>query len=142
MSTVIDTPDGIAFYRAAARLAALDAEMRSGQPVKRGQTPYSIIKQVYGFRGNREAVRAQLDEYIQSTLDIRRWSEARGLRAQSIATEAINRAEEEGAGERLQQVADSNVQALFDGAAITEQEGNDACQLIFTEVVRQHAGGK
>ena len=46
------------------------------------------------------------------------------------------------AGPRLQQVADSNVQAFFDSGSITEQEGNDACLLIFTEVVRQHAGGQ
>ncbi len=128
--TVIDTPEGIAFFKAAARKGALQL----GKP-----GVLAIVKQVYGFTGSGPAVLGMLTEYVEGTLEVREWSPKRAKRAQDIAQVAIAFAEEAGAGSHLQQFADHDVQSLFQQGAITEQEGNDACLLIFVEVVRQHA---
>ena len=71
---MIDTPDGIAFAKAAARRGALSLEIETGLR-KRGQTAYSIVKEVYGFRGSRESVLADLTEYIDAELRLRKLSE-------------------------------------------------------------------
>lgn len=129
---IIDTPDGIAFARAAARLGALKTKQRG---------VFTTVKDVYGFTGGVKQVTQMLQDYIDETLRIRHWEPAYAERIQGIAQEAIRRVEEEqGPTPRLQQYADGNVQAAFDAGDITEQQGNDACALIFTEVVRQHAG--
>jgi len=68
--TMIDTPDGIAFAKAAARAGALSLEIKTGLK-KRGQTAYSIVKEVYGFRGSRESVLADINEYVEAELRLR-----------------------------------------------------------------------
>lgn len=131
---IIDTPDGIAFFRATARLGALKLGRRG---------VLAIVKQVYGFTGTAANVASMLQEYVDGVLEVRAWAPERGKRAQEIAQEAIRRVEEEhGATPRLQQLADANVQAAFDAGTITEQEGNDACLLLYVEVVRQRAGSR
>lgn len=75
MSIVINTPEGIAFAQAAARKGLLEAEIHNGDDygkTKRGQTAYSIVKQVYGFRGSRQSVLEDLTEYIEATLRLRK----------------------------------------------------------------------
>jgi hypothetical protein len=130
-SIIIDTPDGIAFLRALSRRGAL----KLGQP-----GVLAIVRDVYGLPGNKREVLAMLDEYIEGTLEVRGWDEARALKAQETAQEAMRRAEEEhGNDPRLKDIADSNVQAFFEAGSITEQEGNDACLLLFVEVIRQRA---
>jgi len=51
MSTVIDTPDGIAFYRLAALKGALDLQTK-GMKLSRGRSATSIGKAQYGLRRN------------------------------------------------------------------------------------------
>jgi hypothetical protein len=68
--TMIDTPRGMAFVRAAAREAALSLEIRTGLK-RKGRTAYSIVKEVYGFRGSRESVFADLEEYVASELRLK-----------------------------------------------------------------------
>jgi hypothetical protein len=132
MSIVIDTPEGIAFARAAARLGALKLHQRG---------VYTIVKRVYGFTGGVKTVTAMLQEYVDGVLTVRAWEPAYSERIHGIAQEAIRRAEEEhGQDPRLKDIADANVQAFFESGSITEQEGNDACLLLYVEVVRQHAG--
>lgn len=131
VSTVIDTPEGIAFFRALARQGA--ARLKQPGIIK-------TIKTVYGFSGSPATVRAMLDEYIEGTLETRAWDEDRGQRAAAIVTEATRRAEEEYGDQYTKDTIDGNVQALFEGGSITEQEGNDACLLLFVAVVRQYAG--
>lgn len=145
--TMIDTPEGIAFARAAARKGALANEIAfdeifgKGQRHARGQTAYSIVKQVYGFTGSRESVLKELDDYIEGTLTIRAWPPEYQDRIVDIVNEATRRAiEEYGDTLTTKEPIDSNVQAFFESGSITEQEGNDACLLTWVEVVRKFAG--
>ena len=61
-SVVIDTPDGIAFVQLLARRGALRLEIRGMH--RRGRSAYAICKEVYGLKGNRESVLAQLNSMI------------------------------------------------------------------------------
>jgi hypothetical protein len=129
---MIDTPEGISFARAAARLGALKLH----QP-----GVYTIVKRVYGFTGGVKQVTAMLQDYVDGTLTVRQWEGEYAERIRAIAQGALDRAEEERPGDvRNKDHADSVVQERFERGEITEQEGNDACLLIFVEVVRSHAG--
>lgn len=136
MSIIIDTPEGIAFARAAARAGALHMELQGMK--RRGRTVYSIVKQVYGFTGNRQTVSSMLDEYVEGTLQVRSWRPAYFDRIAAIAKEAERRViEEKGRDGVTKDAIDSNVQAFFEAGNISEQEGNDACLLIYITVVKQ-----
>lgn len=67
MTTVIDTPDGIAFAQFCARKHALALEIK-GIRFKTRRTVYSICKSEYGFKGSRESVLEQMDVIIEATL--------------------------------------------------------------------------
>lgn len=73
--TMIDTPDGIAFARACSRKGALSLEIAGMHRSSGRQTAYSIVKEVYGFRGNRKSVLADLTEYIEAELRLRKMTE-------------------------------------------------------------------
>lgn len=68
---IFDTPEGIAFVRACSRKGALELEIAGMTRSGGKQTAYSIIKQVYGFHGNRQSVLEDLTEYIEATLRLR-----------------------------------------------------------------------
>lgn len=132
-SIIIEGKENIAFARAIARLGAL----KLGYP----KGVLAIVKDVYGLRGQTKKVIADLQEYVDGTLAIREWSPEYAERIRAIAQEALDRAEEENPGDPMNKDrADNNVQAAFDAGDITEQEGNDACTLIYVEVVRAKAG--
>ncbi len=57
---------GIEFFQAGARRGALHMEL-SGM-TRRGQSAYSICKQVYGFKGSREKVSAYMDVLVDGLL--------------------------------------------------------------------------
>lgn len=59
---VVDTPEGIAFFQLCARRGALKLEI-SGLG-RRGRSAYSICKEVYNLKGNRESVLKQMDALI------------------------------------------------------------------------------
>jgi len=61
--TVFDTPEGIAFVQLCARRGALRLELKGLK--RRGRTAYSICKEVYGLKGSRERVLAQMTELIE-----------------------------------------------------------------------------
>jgi hypothetical protein len=61
---VIDTPEGIAFFQLCARRGALALEIKGLH--RRGRSAYSICKEVYGLKGSREKVLAQLNEMIEA----------------------------------------------------------------------------
>ena len=71
MSMMFDTPEGVAFVKAAARKGALSLELKGLKRSSGRQTAYSIVKEVYGFRGSRESVLADLTEYIEAELRLR-----------------------------------------------------------------------
>ena len=66
MTTVIDTPDGIAFAQMAALKGALKLEVLGLK--RRGRTAYSIAKERYGLKGSRESVLAQLTQMVEDAL--------------------------------------------------------------------------
>lgn len=154
MSTMIDTPEGIAFFRALARQGAV----KLGKPgiVK-------VLREVYGYPGGPKAVKQMHAEFVEGSLTIREWAPGYGQHIADIVNEATTRAA--GGCEACQRgdpdthaehvakgkaqpavytkdVIDGNIQALFSAGAITEQEGNDACLLLFVEVIRRHAGSR
>lgn len=56
--TALTTPEQIAMYRLATLRSALRLEIAGLS--RRGQTAYSILKQEFGYKGNRERVLAQV----------------------------------------------------------------------------------
>lgn len=75
MTMMFDTPEGIAFVKACSRKGALELELKGMHRSSGRQTAYSIIKEVYGFRGNRQSVLEDLTEYIEATLRLRKLPE-------------------------------------------------------------------
>jgi len=70
MSIMIDTPEGISFLQMCARRGALRLELLGMH--RRGQSAYSICKEVYGLRGSRERVLSQMDTMIEEILQQRK----------------------------------------------------------------------
>ena len=66
MTTVIDTPDGIAFAQMAALKGALKLEVLGLK--RHGRTAYSIAKERYGLKGSRESVLEQLTKMVEDAL--------------------------------------------------------------------------
>lgn len=130
---MIDTPEGIAFFRALAL---------QGRARLRVRGAIADLKRIYGYTGSPASVRQMHDEYVEALVEIRGWSSERGTRAQDIAQEAIRRAEEEHGDTYTKATLDSNVQAFFESGSITEDEGNDACLLIFVAVIDANAARK
>lgn len=63
MTIVIDTPEGIEFARLCALKGALHLETLGMK--RRGRSVYSIVKQELGFKGNKQRVLEQLENYIE-----------------------------------------------------------------------------
>jgi hypothetical protein len=66
---VIDTPEGIAFARMCSLKGALRLETLGMN--RRGRSVYSVVKQEFGFKGNKKKVLAQLEERIEEILKLR-----------------------------------------------------------------------
>ena len=60
---VADTPDKINMFRLLSLKGALKLEMVGMK--RRGRSAYAIIKDEFGFKGNREKVLNQLQEHIE-----------------------------------------------------------------------------
>jgi len=58
------TGDGIAFYQLCARRGALQLEIKGLR--RRGRSAYAICREVYGLKGSRASVLAQLDAMIEA----------------------------------------------------------------------------
>jgi hypothetical protein len=63
---IIDTPGGIAFYRLAARKAALSLEVKGLS--RGGRSAYSICKEVYGLKGSKASVLAQMEQLVEDAI--------------------------------------------------------------------------
>lgn len=57
---------GVEFFQVGARKGALSLELVGLK--RRGQSAYSICKQVYGFKGSREAVLALMDRLAEGLI--------------------------------------------------------------------------
>lgn len=68
-TTVIDTPEGIAFVQLCVRKAALSLELKGLHRSSGRRTAYSICKSEYGLRGSRVKVLAQLQAMVDAILE-------------------------------------------------------------------------
>jgi len=66
--TIIDTPEGIEFYQFLARKSALSLEVKTGLRFSRRGSVWNICKDVYGLKGNKERVLAQMEEIAEKGL--------------------------------------------------------------------------
>lgn len=57
---------GVEFFQAGARKGALSLELHGMR--RRGQSAYSICKQVYGFKGSRETVLALMERLVEGLI--------------------------------------------------------------------------
>jgi len=65
---IIDTEEGIKGYRILALRSALKLEVLGMK--RRGQSVYSIVKQEFGFKGNKKKVLDQLNKYIEDNYNL------------------------------------------------------------------------
>jgi len=61
---VFDTPEKIAGFRLLQLHGALKLEANTGMKMSRGRTAYAIVKEEFGFKGNKKKVLRQLDQYL------------------------------------------------------------------------------
>jgi hypothetical protein len=71
MTTFTNEPNGLSatgieFFQAGSRKGALSMEISGLR--RRGQSAYSICKQVYGFVGSKHAVLAQMDRLVEGLI--------------------------------------------------------------------------
>ena len=137
--TMIDTPEGIAFAKAIARKEALKFEVENpGFKAKRGQTPYSIVKQVYGFRGTRESVLADLTEYVDAVFRLRELPEGVSKEVSDRSQDVVNKL-----GSRLTQVTFEETIAIAEERGIISHDFRQAMSdLFYVTIVRQNAGNQ
>lgn len=63
---VLDTPEAIDRFRLVALKGALKMETLGMK--RRGQSAYSIVKQEFGFKGNKASVLKQLEQKIKEII--------------------------------------------------------------------------
>lgn len=61
---VYDTPEAITAYRQRVLLKGLEAELR-GMQLSRGRSCYSVIKEEYGLKGNKQKVYDQFKQLLE-----------------------------------------------------------------------------
>ena len=138
MSIMIDTPDGMAFAKALARKGALSMEIEGLTRSSGRQTAYSIVKQVYGFRGNRSSVLADLTEYIEAELRIRKMADEDYAIVSKITEDLIA-----SLGDRLSQPAfEAWIYRAERSGAISHDVRQGASDLFYVMIVRQNAGAQ
>ena len=66
---IIDNPEDIDLYSIVAKRSALVLEMRGMK--RRGRSAYSLIKEEFGLKGNKQKVFEQLTEIIEAIKEYR-----------------------------------------------------------------------
>ena len=137
---MIDTPEGIAFAKAAARAGALSLEIKGMTRSKGRQTAYSIVKEVYGFRGSRQSVLDDLNEYIEAEIRLRHLPEGVGTEVTKHTQEVIDRLDGD------EQLTQPNFEQFIYEAEMKGAISHDFRQamsdLFYVMIVRQNAGHK
>jgi len=140
MSMMFDTPDGVAFVKACARKGALELEIKGMTRSAGRQTAYSIVKQVYGFRGNRQHVLEDLTEYIECELRLKHMDE---LDYQWAATETQQLIDLLQANDELSQPNFEHMIAVREGdGRITHEQRQAMSDMFYVMIVRQNAAGR
>jgi len=68
MSIMIDTPEGIQFFRLVTVYHSLKLEVETGMKMTRSANPYAIAKRDYGLKGSKASVAEQLGEMVEGIL--------------------------------------------------------------------------
>jgi hypothetical protein len=138
--TMIDTPDGIAFVQACSRKGALELEMQGMHRSGGRQTAYSIIKEVYGFRGNRQSVLEDLTEYIEAELRLRKLTEDEYKFTVEESQRQIDYLTEY---HKLDQPHfETAIAQGEDMGYITHEQRQAMSDMFYVMIVRQNAGGR
>lgn len=138
--TMIDTPEGIQFVKACSRKGALSLEIQGMHRSGGRQTAYSIVKEVYGFRGNRKAVFEDLTEYIEAELRLRKMDE---LDYQWAATETQRQIDYLTEMEKLDQPHfEYVIENGEKSGAITHEQRQAMSDLFYVMIVRSNAAGR
>ena len=133
---MIDTPDGINFAKACSRKGALSLEIEGMHRSSGQQTAYSIVKEVYGFRGNRQSVLDDLSEYIECELRLREMSEEEYIMVKRVTEDVITHL-----GDQLDQPRFEDFIARAERQeAISHAVRQGASDLFYVMIVRQNAG--
>ena len=140
MTMFFDTPEDIAFVRACSRQGALSLEIKGLKRSSGRQTAYSIVKQVYGFRGRRESVLADLTEYIEATLRLRKLTPDEYKKVLDATQAQIDYLTE------LNLLDQPHFESVIaDGeriGAITHEFRQSMSDLFYVTIVRQNAGNR
>ena len=140
MSIVIDTPEGIAFAKAAARASMLSLEIKGMKRSSGRQTAYSIVKEVYGFRGNRQSVLDDLNEYIEAELRLRKLDDAEYKAVVADTQFQIDHLI--GIDKCDQPHFETAIAQGEEMGYITHEHRQAMSDLFYVTIVRQNAGGK
>ena len=138
MTMMFDTPDDIAFVRACSRKGALSLELKGMK--KRGQTAYSIVKEVYGFRGTRTSVLEDITEFVEAWLRLRKLPPEDyefATKATQVQVEYLK---------ELGKFNQPHFEAIIaNGEAdghITHEQRQNMSDLFYVSIVRQNAGNR
>jgi hypothetical protein len=104
------------------------------------QTAYSIVKEVYGFRGNRQSVLDDLTEYIECEIRIKNMSEEEYAMVRQVTEDVIEKLTND---EQLTQPNFEEFIALAEHrGAISNGVRQGASDLFYVMIVRQNAGNQ
>ena len=104
------------------------------------QTAYSIVKQVYGFRGSRQRVLDDLNEYIECELRIREMNEEDYAIVKRITEDVINRLT--GDKQFTQRNFEDFIARAHANKVISAAAQQGASDLFYVMIVRQNAGNQ
>ena len=135
MTIMIDTPDGINFAKACARKGALSLEIAGMTRSSGRQTAYSIVKQVYGFRGNRQSVLDDLTEYIECELRLREMN----IEDYEVAKDLTQQVIDHHGEEITQPKFENDIATAEHRGAINHNMRQAMSDLFYVMIVRQNA---
>jgi hypothetical protein len=65
---IIEGKENMLEFRLMLLHSALEFEVKTGMRMSRGPSAYSIVKKEYGFRGNKQRVLDQFEEFLTADL--------------------------------------------------------------------------
>jgi hypothetical protein len=140
MSMTFDTPEGVSFVKACSRKGALALEIQGMHRSSGRQTAYSIVKEVYGFRGNRQSVLEDLTEYIECELRLRKLTEAEYTFTVEETQQQVDYLTE--LGKLDQPHFETAIAQGEDLGYITHDQRQAMSDMFYVMIVRQNAAGR
>jgi hypothetical protein len=139
MTMMFDTPDGIAFVKACSRKGALSLEIAGMHRSAGRQTAYSIVKEVYGFRGKRESVLADLTEYIEAEIRLKHMADEDYAVVRKVTEDVLAKISGPGLSQAKFEAVIEHGESI---GAITHAVRQGASDMFYVMIVRQNAGNR